>query len=772
MKKKMKIINNNYKDKLLYIIIMKNILVLVESPAKCAKISKILNKIDKTNKYVVKASMGHIRDLPFNAIGIDISPDFSTFIPNYEIIKDKKELVKNLISESKKVDKVILASDLDREGEGIANHLKYILKLPENATRIIFSEITETAIKRALMNPTKINQSMVSAYETRRLLDRLIGYKLSPVVKKNIDGGFKYKISAGRTQSVVLKLICSKEQEISKFESSGYYNVNGIFENNLAANLNSKLENKKIALKFLENCKTSVFTISDIKNRNIENKAPIPFITSTLQQEANNKLHLPISEIQFLAQKLYEQGYITYIRSDCPHISPEFLPHIENYIENTFGNKYVDIKNVKSKGKSKTQDAHECIRPTNLEIKAVDIEHEKQSKLYDLIWKRTIASQMANKKICKTSVIIDANNSKYKFISEEDITIFKGYSIIYDCKDKEKSELDWIKVNAIIKKDTIIANEKYTQPPPRYTESSIVKELEKKGIGRPSTYVSSYQTNISRKYISKESKSGEKKELFIIKLLKNNKLEEIKKEQQLNVEKNKLYSTELGRKVNEFLCDNFSEFINYEFTANMEKELDCIANKNDTKDKVLSRFYTQFYPKIQQYSSSTRKELGLYEDKPIYMSKSKYGYMLCHGVFAPPKKKPLIVSITDEQFKNLNLEEAIKLLKTPINKYPKEIGVFNNKKMVLCKGPYGLYIKYNSKNYSVKAEKDVKFEDAVDIIRNTDKNRYPKKLGKHKGKNVYINNGPYGYYLTYNKKNYKIKSSAEIKLEEAIKLIK
>ena len=380
---------------------------------------------------------------------------------------------------------------------------------------------------------------------------------------------------------------------------------------------------------------------------------------------------------------------------------------------------------------------------------------------------------MANKKICRTSVIINiSNNKKYKFISEEDITLFKGYSAIYDCKDKDKSELDWLKLNMIIEKDTIIANEKYTQPPPRYTESSIVKDLEKKGIGRPSTYVSSYQTNISRKYIVKESKSGEKKELFIIKLLKNNKLEEIKKEQQLNVEKHKLYSTELGRLVNEFLCNNFSEFINYDFTANMEKELDCIANNTDTKDKVLSRFYTPFYAKIQKYSTSTKKELGLYEDKPVYLSKSKYGYMLCHGVFAPPKKKPLIISITDDQFQTLNLEEAIELLKTPINQYPKEIGIYNKKKMILCKGPYGLYIKYNSQNYSVKSSTDISFEDAIDTIKNTDKNRYPKKLGKHKGKFIYLNNGPFGYYLTYNKKNYKIKSSTEIKLDDAIKLIK
>lgn len=753
---------------------MKKILVLVESPAKCAKISKILNKIDKTNNYIVKASMGHIRDLPSNNIGIDISSDFSTFKPKYQIIKDKEQLVKNLIKESNKVDKIILASDLDREGEGIANHLKYILKLNNNASRIVFSEITESAIKKALLNPIKINQSMVSAYETRRLLDRLIGYKLSPVVKKNIDGGFKYKISAGRTQSVVLKLICSKEEEINKFETSGYYNVNGLFENKLFANLNNKIENKKSALNFLENCKISTFTISDIKTKNIENKAPIPFITSTLQQEANNKLHLPISEIQFLAQKLYEQGYITYIRSDCPHISPEFLPHIEYYIENRFGGNYVDLKNAKSKGKSKTQDAHECIRPTDLQIKAKDIQNEKQSKLYDIIWKRTIASQMANKKICRTSVFIDISNEhKYKFICEEDIIEFNGYSAIYETKDKEKSKLDWLKLNMNIKKETIMANEKYTQPPPRYNESSIVKELEKKGIGRPSTYVSSYQTNISRQYIVKESKSDEKKELYILKLLKNNKIEENKKEEKLNVEKNKLYSTELGRKVNEFLNCNFSEFINYEFTANMEKQLDNIANKSNTKDKVLSEFYTKFYPKIQEYSSSTKKELGTYEEKPIYMSKSKYGYMLCHGVFAPPKTKPKIVSISEEQFNKFTFADAIELLKAPINKYPKDIGIYNKKQIYLCKGPYGLYLKYNSKNYSVKVDNDIKFQEAVNIIINTDKNKYPKKLGKHKGKFVYLNNGPYGYYLTYNKKNYKIKLTNEnIKLEEAIKLIK
>ena len=769
----MKIIFYYYKDICIYIFIMKNILVLVESPAKCLKISKILNNIDKKNKYFVKASMGHIRDLPSSTIGIDISSDYKIFTPKYEIIEDKKILVKNLISESKKIDKIILASDLDREGEGIANHLKYILKLPENTERIIFSEITENAIKKALNNPTKINKSMVSAYETRRILDRLIGYKLSPVVKKNIEGGFKHKISAGRTQSVLLKLICSKEDEIDKFESNGFYNINGIFENNLQSKLNSKIENKEKALNFLEKCKISKFTISDIKNKIIENKPPIPFITSTLQQDANNKLHFPISETQFLAQKLYEQGYITYIRSDCPHISEDFLPFIENYITNTYGEEYVDIKNVKVKGKSKTQDAHECIRPTNLNIKATDIDNEKQSKLYNLIWKRTIASQMSNKKISRKSIIISISNQKqYNFLSDEDITLFKGYSIIYENKDKEISDLDWLKINMKIQKETIIANEKYTNPPSRYTESTIIKELEKRGIGRPSTYVSSYQTNINRKYIVKESKLGEKKELFIITLLKNNKIEELKKEQQLNAESNKLFSTNLGKKVNTFLCESFSEFINYEFTANMEIELDNIANNLDSKDDVLSRFYLKFYPKIKKYSSSSKKELGSYKDIPIYLSKSQYGYMLCYGEFIPPKKKPRIISITKDQFDTLNLEDSIKLIKTPINNYPKEIGYYNKKKILLCKGPYGLYLKYNNKNYSIKSDKDINFEAAIEIIKNCDKNAYPKKLGKLKGKFVYLNNGPYGFYITYNKKNYKIKSQSDIKLEDAIKVIK
>ena len=758
-----------------------NILVIVESPAKCKKIATILNSIDSKNKYIVKASVGHVRDLPSNIFGIDINDDQTVFTPAYEIMDGKKDVVKDLKFIAKSCKDIILATDLDREGEGIASHLCSILNL-KNPKRIIFSEITKTAIKHALDNPITINKSMVEAYETRRLLDRIIGYKLTPVVQKNITDSFNCKISAGRTQSVVLKLIADKENEINKFESSGYYSISGVFDNNLITNLNNKLENKDLTLDFLKMCKKSEFTVGKIIKKQVENKPPIPFITSSLQQEGNNKLKMSIAIVQMLAQKLYEQGYITYIRSDCPHISQEFIPSIEKYITDTYGKEYVDIKepvNLKSNSKSKkkvveSQDAHECIRPTDLSVTAYDIQDGDQAKLYDLIWKRTIASQMKNKLIERTTVTIDISNIDiHKFISEEDITSFKGYTIIYDnINDRTETLLNWIKKGMKLTNEKIVGTEKFTQPPPRYTESSIIKDLEKKGIGRPSTYVASYQTNISRTYISKLTKPGKKRKSYIITLTKQTDLVEEYKEQMTSPEKDKIYITEIGKIVHTFLNDNFDDVINYDFTAFMETKLDDIAKKKTNRDDVLCEFYKTFYPKIKEFdrSSSNKKHIGDHLDKPIYLSISKYGPMLQWGEYVKGSPKPFATSITTEQFEGLKLDSCIKIIQSR-SEFPKKIGKYKNMDVTLCKGPYGLYIKWDNSNYAGGENNNLNIEDAIKIITTKVSKEYPKVLGKYKRKDIKLCNGPYGLYIKYDNKNYKIPSKKPIEKEDAIKLI-
>ena len=757
---------------------MGKILVIVESPSKCNKISTILNSIDKNNTYIVKASMGHTRDLPSSSFGIDINKDHTEFTATYEIMPGKEKTIKDLKKCAKECDDVILAADLDREGEGIAYHLAKILKLT-NPTRIIFNEITKTAIQKALENPVTINEKMVNAYQTRRLLDRIIGYKLSPVVKNNIVNENEHKISAGRTQSILLKLICDKEDDIAKFESSGYYNTVGTFihnsNNKLTGTLDTKFKSKPLCLDFLKMCKKATYKISKIHKKTINNKPSLPFTTSTLQQEANNKLNYPIEVTQSFAQKLYEQGYITYIRTDSAAISEEFLPTIEKYVKSTYGNEYFQLRQqdepIKTKKKVvESQDAHECIRPTNLKLDSSEIFDDGERKLYNLIWKRTVASQMSNKLVERTTLMIDISNVQTsKFVCETDVTTFKGFTIVYDDSElNTECELDKYKASDSLNKKQIISTEKFTQPPSKYTESTIIKELEKKGIGRPSTYVSSYQTNINRNYIVKENKASTNKITFTITLDTENIITEVEKEQSVAGEKNKLYSTPIGQQVNKFLNDNFNDVINYEFTANMEQGLDKIANGEQSLNGVLGEFYNEFYPKIKEFNhkSSTSKSLGEYKNKEIYLKVSKYGHWLQWGETDNVDK--FKTTISEEQYTNLKLDGAIKIIDNRSG-YPKTLGTYKKTDITMCKGPYGFYLKYNNKNYNISDNCELKLEDAIILINKT--KDYPKELGKHKKKTIMLYNGPYGLYLKYNNKNFKIPEKKEVDLKRATELI-
>ena len=762
-------------------------LVIVESPAKCKKIEEILNSLEGDTKYIVKASKGHIRDLPNKKLGVDVITDNGkcTFKPQYEIMSGKGSVVTELKKISKTCKDVILATDLDREGEGISAHLRTVLKL-ENPKRIVFSEITKTAIMKAIANPRQIDTKMVNAYITRRILDRLIGYKLSPILWKNVKNG----ASAGRTQSVVLKMICDKEEDINKFESEGYYATTADFNTSssilIKSSLNTKLENKKKTISFLDKCKTAIFTLTDITSKNVENKPPLPFITSTLQQEAS-KIGFNIAQTQKVSQELYEKGYITYIRSDCPIISEEFLPNIEKYILKKFGKEYVNIKkqdmstNNKKKKSSKkkkivdSQDAHECIRPTKIEQDVKKIEGDQHKKLYLLIFKRTIASQMSNRILEKiiANILISTVKSKY-FIAEEILTIFKGYTAIYnldkedDENHKKNSDLKKLKKGEELIRKIIISTEKFTQPPAKYTESSLVKDLEKNGIGRPSTYVSSYQTNINRNYIIKQSKPGKKRKYTII-TLKIDDINEELKEQTVSAEKNKLYSTDLGRLINKFLGQYFSDTINFDFTANMEKNLDNIAHGKIKSDEVLNLFYSCFNPKIEEMSEKGKsegklKELGKHNDKPIYKMVGKHGPMLVYGELDKNSKvKPIFVSISAEEMDSFSLEDAIKRVEDKVS-YPKKLGKKDNKDIVLCKGPYGFYLKYDGRNYKIEENCAIEKDRAIQLISEGGKKQSNiLHQFNNDGKEIKVMNGMYGPYIHFNKKNIKIPKDVEAK---------
>ena len=725
-------------------------LIFIESAGKINKITEILDK-----KYIIKASFGHIQDLDKKTLSIDIENNFT---PIYVTNPDKIKLIAEFKTLINNASEIILASDEDREGEAIAYSLATVLKL-KNPKRITFHEITKTAIKKALENPREIDYNMVYAQQTRRLLDRLMGYKISPILWKYLPNAQ----SAGRVQSVVVKIIVDKETEINKSISNPFLKTIGDFlflKNKILSTLNYNFDNEINVKNFYNNInKKTDILINKVDNKLSTRKPSPPFITSTLQQEASTKLHLPIKRTMEIAQKLYEGGHITYMRTDCPNISEEEIINIEKYIIENYGEEYSDPKNYKSKNIN-AQEAHECIRPTNIKINELKLEDKDLNKLYLLIWKRTIASQMSNAKINIQTIYIDLlnnnktillfDNIKSYFISILENIEFQGYLIVYDNRDLTDSE-NIIGKLEIKENDKLILNkikttEEYTKLPLRYNEAGLIKFLEKNGIGRPSTYSTIISKVIDRKYVEIKNIDGTTKISKIIEL--NNKLiiKEDTKEITIGKEQKKIVPTEMGITLNNFMNTNFEPIMQIEFTANLETFLDKIAIGKANWVTVLKSFYDMFNPIVEKLNNNVKnlKQIKDVSITDILLGSNENGNEIYKGV---GKFGPYVKIMNNDKWKyasikndDINLNDAIKLLE-----FPKEIGKIGDMKILIYNGNFGYYIKYNDKNISLK-DKNI---DEIDI-------KYIKSLindnksFKIKNKIIYIKNGKYGYYLEVN----------------------
>ena len=743
---------------------MSKTLVLLESPGKIKKIQDYLG-----SDYIVKASFGHVQDLDKSTLSVDIQNNFE---PNYIITQDKKKVVKELQALAKDCKQVILAADGDREGEAIAWSLSKVLKL-QNPKRIIFHEITKTSILKALENPTIINMNVVYAQQTRRILDRIVGYLISPILWKYLTHGAK---SAGRVQSVVVKIIIDKENEITKSISQPYFKTTGDFEfgNENVIKINSSLQtgtklyqfnSESDAKLFLEQIsKKTEFKVVSVDNKKSIRKPSPPFITSSLQQEASTKLRFSVKKTMEVAQKLYEQGLITYMRSDSPNISKEAVDEAIKYIINTYGKEYSDPKNYQSKNTS-SQDAHECIRPTHINQPEPENINDDLKKLYTLIWKRTIASQMSNALINIQTILIDATNSKDSIIKFNNVQTyftsnlenveFAGYLIVYDNTPEDEEKISGklqIKAKDKVLMNKIKISEEYTKPPLRYNEAALVRFMEKNGIGRPSTFASSISKVIDRNYVEIKNIDGIKKQSKQIELNSKYNIKENTKEVSIGKEQKKLVPTSMGNQTNDFMVKHFNPIMDIEFTANFETYLDKIAEGNANWVTVLRIFYDMFNPIVEKLNAEAKnikqtggnvadKLLGKNsEDMEIYTGTGKFGPYV---KIKEADDKMRYAKLTDSSVDKVTLEEAISLLE-----WPKSLGKIGNAIVTLNKGQYGLYIKCSGKNYSIKDTVDpnnINLKFAEDLIQAGDP--YALKTFKVKDKVINIKCGEFGNYL-------------------------
>lgn len=762
---------------------MSKILVIVESPGKIKKIEEYLNSL-KNGSYIVKASFGHCRDLNSKELSIDVDNNFE---PNYNIIPGKEKVVRELKALMKDCSKVVLAADEDREGEMIAASLKDLLKL-KDYDRIVFHEITKNAIKNAIENPKKINYDMVYAQQARRLLDRLVGYKISPILWKKMQG----QLSAGRVQSVVVKIIVEKENEIKESVSNPYFKTLANFEykkRKFNGNLMEgkdlyKFENKDLAENFLKEIKIDdVFTIKDISVKDSIRKASAPFTTSTLQQDSSTKLHFGVKRTMDAAQKLYEAGMITYMRTDSTNLSEQAINECKDFIIRMYGKEYSDPKNFNKKSKG-AQEAHEAIRPTKISVDSTGGKLSQDcERLYKLIRNRTLASQMSNAIIEVQTLEIDLldKNKKSKlpkktiFVSVLENVKFKGFLIIYDNKEAESDgeeenndgKLD-IKKGKEIKYKNIFINEEYSKLPFRFNEAGLVKHLEKNGIGRPSTYASIISKIIDRDYVKIKNVEGFNKKSVQMVLTK--KKEDIKisnetKDIVIGKENKKICPTNMGEKVNTFMTGNFDPILQVDFTAKFEKYLDKIANGEAKWFNVLEKFYKMFSPIVEELNnnlghienlSSSDRLLGQdKEGNEIYQGEGKYGPYV--KIMEDGKWK---FSPTDNT--ELTLEDAVKLLQ-----FPKLLGKHEKANVFLHKGQYGLYLKHSNNSISIKDkeknESNITLEYAKSLIDSGDP--YSLKTFKLKDKIINIKNGPYGHYAQISVKGGKKKKNVSLPAE-------
>ena len=763
---------------------MQKNLVIVESPAKAKTIEKFLGK-----GYKVLSSYGHIRDLKKKEFSIDIAHDFK---PDYEIPGEKKELVKKLKEEAEKADVVWLASDEDREGEAIAWHLYEVLQLkPENTKRIVFHEITKGAILKAIENPRNIDINLVDAQQARRVLDRIVGFELSPVLWKKV----KPALSAGRVQSVAVRLIVEREREIQAFKSEAAYRITAVFLVpdtdgklvELRAELARRIKTKEEARKLLEACKQATFTINDVSTRPLRKSPAAPFTTSTLQQEAARKLGFTVAQTMMVAQHLYESGQITYMRTDSVNLSELAINGSKAAIAQMMGERYVHPRHFATKTKG-AQEAHEAIRPTDMSNSKIE-GSAQEKRLYDLIWKRTIASQMADAELEKTTVTISISNSADTFTATGEVVKFDGFLRVYkesyddenEQGDDEARMLPPLKKGQSLQRQSITATERFTQHPPRYTEASLVRKLEELGIGRPSTYAPTISTIQQREYVVKGDKPGEERNYNIL-TLKDNAISDTDSTEITGAEKSKLLPTDIGTVVNDFLLEYFPGILDYNFTANVEKQFDEIAEGEEQWTTILKHFYEKFHPSVENTlatkSAHKAGERILGNDpktgKQVSVKIGRFGPVVQIGTSEDDEKPRFAQLKKDMSIETITLEEALDLFKLP-----RTLGEFEGKTVTIGNGRFGPYIYNNGKYTSLPKTYDpmsVTLEEAIDLIKEKEQAEAKKHIKKFEAEpELEIMNGRYGPYIAYKGNNYKIPKDIvpeDLSLESCLELVK
>ncbi|MBK7148508.1 MAG: type I DNA topoisomerase [Bacteroidetes bacterium] len=759
-------------------------LIIVESPAKAKTINKFLGK-----DYVVTSCYGHIRDLPDSGLNIDIENGFE---PNYVVSDEKKDVIKELKKLAKSAEEIFLATDEDREGEAISWHLCDVLGInPKNAKRVTYTEITEKAVKEAVKKPRKLNMDLVNAQQARRILDRLVGYEISPVLWKKV----RPNLSAGRVQSVAVRLIVEREREIRAFKSSGSFKVtawffvtdkNGkkaVFKAERPANFKTEAE----AEKFLKQVSDAEFKVSAIEKKPGKRTPAAPFTTSTLQQEASRKLGFSVTKTMVVAQKLYESGHITYMRTDSVSLSDIALDALQQEIGSRYGKEYYQKRVHKNKNES-AQEAHEAIRPSYMNNASVDGEYDEQ-RLYELIWKRTVASQMADAEIEKTVIDIANDKNKENLRAQAEVILFEGFLKVYNESVDEEAEAEDenaeaqippVKQGQVLELKEMSATERFSKPLPRYTEASLVKKLEELGIGRPSTYAPTISTVQKRNYVVKESRDGIERK-YIVHTLKGGKISNETKTEITGAEKNKLFPTDVGSLVTDFLVENFKSILDYNFTADVEEQFDKIAEGKKVWTKMLSDFYKPFHKVVEETTENAERVSGerlLGTDpasgEPLIVRMGKYGPMAQIGKADEEtgKKARFAKLRAGQSIETISFEDALELFKLP-----RTLGQLEGKDVKASIGRFGPYIQHDKLFVSIPKDKDpytITLEDGLQLIKEKAEKEANRTIHNWADADIQVLNGRYGPYIKKGKDNYRIpkdRSAEHLTLEDVLQII-
>lgn len=764
-----------------FTVFMSKNLLIVESPAKAKTIEKILGK-----DFIVKSSYGHVRDLAKADMGIDIENNYE---PNYIISKDKQKVVKELKKLAKGAE-VWLATDEDREGEAISWHLLKVLNLDKDTKRIVFHEITPKAIKNAVENPRTIDINLVNAQQARRILDRLVGFELSPLLWKKISRG--NSLSAGRVQSVAVKLLVEREREIIHFEAEEFYKVSAEFrvgKSKLKADLPKRFDTEQEAQQFLEDCAKSIYSVADVEVKPAKRTPAAPFTTSTLQQEASRKLNFSVARTMSVAQRLYENGHITYMRTDSVNLSGDAINKAKEVITSQYGENYSKVRNYKSKNKG-AQEAHEAIRPTYIQNNSVDAARDEK-RLYELIWKRTVASQMADAKLERTTIKIDVSERKEQFQAKGEVIKFDGFLKLYiESKDDDDQKdeameglLPSVTVGQALENNSITATQRFTNSPYRYTEASLVKKLEQLGIGRPSTYAPTIQTIQNRGYVVKETRDGDVRNYWQL-TLENGEVTKNQLEETYNNERNKLFPTDLGMVVTDFLVKHFPNIMDYNFTAQIEDHFDDIAEGKKKWPKLVDSFYKPFHDKVEDTEETAERESGeriLGEDpksgRTVLVRIGRYGPMAQIGTTDDEQDLKFASLLPDQHLETITLKETLQLFRLP-----RELGTMDGQILKANIGRYGPYVQLGRLFASIPKDSDldpytITFEEGEKLMKQKQEEEAKKYINTFEtedGQQILVLNGRYGPYIKKGRTNYKIpkdKEAEKLSLEDALEII-